>query len=409
MRNNKKSIILTTLSIILGLGISLGAIYFIYHIHDERENNLSSGLISLKFTEGNNNIDLLTVPMIDDEGLKTNPYEFQLENTSAIPINAIIKLDLNNSTNIDLRAVRYAIFIDDKMVLKDYVHDNLILYEKENMLAGETVNVKVYFWVDYYYDKPGKVFSAKVVAEGKSIDAIATEPITVTLDPDGGTLATTTKEVYYHQYYGTLPTPTKEGYTFLGWNGKNLLNINVPQGYPNNTEFANSGLRQFVQGTHIKGIAANNYYSPSNIKSYNLYNESMNVTAVSGYGIGFPLLSEGGKTYSLSYTVSIDYTQDANYYPFSAISYYSNDGTHINYIKINDSGFKKQAFTTPNNTSTIVVIFASVSPTGIATFENILLEEGTTATEYEPYYITRDTKVVQNSNHTLKAIWKENE
>ena len=56
----------------------------------------------------------------------------------------------------------------------------------------------------------------------------------------------------------------------------------------------------------------------------------------------------------------------------------------------------------------MVIIFASVSPTGIATFENILLEEGTTATEYEPYYITRDTKVVQRQDHTLKAIWEEN-
>ena len=28
--------------------------------------------------------------------------------------------------------------------------------------------------------------------------------------------------------------------------------------------------------------------------------------------------------------------------------------------------------------------------------------------QYEPYYITSDTRVVQNQDHTLKAIWKEN-
>ena len=39
-------------------------------------------------------------------------------------------------------------------------------------------------------------------------------------------------------------------------------------------------------------------------------------------------------------------------------------------------------------------------------FSNIQLEEGSEATEYEPYYITSDTKVVQNKDHTLKAIWK---
>ena len=34
------------------------------------------------------------------------------------------------------------------------------------------------------------------------------------------------------------------------------------------------------------------------------------------------------------------------------------------------------------------------------------IEEGTEATEYEPYYITSDTTVVQDKNHTLKAIWE---
>ena len=39
---------------------------------------------------------------------------------------------------------------------------------------------------------------------------------------------------------------------------------------------------------------------------------------------------------------------------------------------------------------------------------NLQLEEGDTATEYEPYYITPTTPVVQQKNHTLKAIWQAN-
>ena len=42
-------------------------------------------------------------------------------------------------------------------------------------------------------------------------------------------------------------------------------------------------------------------------------------------------------------------------------------------------------------------------------FKNLQLEEGDTATEYEPYFVTSKTKVTRNFNHTLKAIWKENE
>lgn len=40
---------------------------------------------------------------------------------------------------------------------------------------------------------------------------------TVTFNPNGGTVGTATKSVTYGQTYGTLPTPTKSGYSFAGW------------------------------------------------------------------------------------------------------------------------------------------------------------------------------------------------
>ena len=40
---------------------------------------------------------------------------------------------------------------------------------------------------------------------------------TVTFDPDGGSVSETTKEVTYDSTYGSLPTPTRVGYTFKGW------------------------------------------------------------------------------------------------------------------------------------------------------------------------------------------------
>ena len=39
----------------------------------------------------------------------------------------------------------------------------------------------------------------------------------VTLDPNGGNVNPTTKNVTYNNTYGDLPTPTKTGYTFAGW------------------------------------------------------------------------------------------------------------------------------------------------------------------------------------------------
>ena len=40
---------------------------------------------------------------------------------------------------------------------------------------------------------------------------------TITFNPNGGTVSTTSKEVTYGEKYGTLPTPTRTGYTFEGW------------------------------------------------------------------------------------------------------------------------------------------------------------------------------------------------
>ena len=40
---------------------------------------------------------------------------------------------------------------------------------------------------------------------------------TVTFDPNGGSISQKTKVVTYDSTYGTLPTPTKTGYNFLGW------------------------------------------------------------------------------------------------------------------------------------------------------------------------------------------------
>lgn len=65
---------------------------------------------------------------------------------------------------------------------------------------------------------------------------------TVTANANGGTVPTTsgwtvasgsktaTKTVTYDSTYGTLPTPTRTGYTFAGWS-KNMFNPNLTYGY----------------------------------------------------------------------------------------------------------------------------------------------------------------------------------
>ncbi|MGN0634201.1 MAG: InlB B-repeat-containing protein [Oscillospiraceae bacterium] len=54
--------------------------------------------------------------------------------------------------------------------------------------------------------------------------------IAVTLNPSGGTCSTTKKSVTVGKAYGTLPTPVKSGYKFLGWytaSGKKVTSTTV--------------------------------------------------------------------------------------------------------------------------------------------------------------------------------------
>ena len=145
--NNKKKLTFLLLTIILSLGVSLAAVYFIYQYRDSRENEIATGLISISYNDNNEVINLEnTVPVIDDVGITNTPYTFTVTNTSSVPINAKIMLDIDNQTTINLGAVRYALFINNELIKKDYVHeDDLTLYTYNKMSSGKVINCKLVF------------------------------------------------------------------------------------------------------------------------------------------------------------------------------------------------------------------------------------------------------------------------
>ena len=56
--------------------------------------------------------------------------------------------------------------------------------------------------------------SAGSASDSKSV---AARTLTVTFDPGQGTTPTASKTVTYGETYGTLPTPVRSGYAFVGW------------------------------------------------------------------------------------------------------------------------------------------------------------------------------------------------
>ena len=216
----------------------------------------------------------------------------------------------------------------------------------------------------------------------------------VTFDPDGGTLSETTKEVSYHEPYGNLPTPTREGYTFLGWNGKNIID---------KSKSGSSGIQNETAISAWASPIFNNYWVINNIKPNTQYSVSYDIE-----GISVP-----------EYTSK--YSGNLGLYLYSQASQpgvYLMDGSGY-YISVGEKYHYQKTFTTPSSVNVPeakYVIYAYSNrylKDGTGVFStvrlyNLQLEEGDTATEYEPYYITPTTPVVQQKNHTLKAIWKAN-
>jgi uncharacterized repeat protein (TIGR02543 family) len=71
---------------------------------------------------------------------------------------------------------------------------------------------------EYYFYPIGMVGSDRPMGGFEyTFPTLPKKTFTVTLNPNGGSVSPTTKTVTYGEAYGTMPTPTRSGYTFAGW------------------------------------------------------------------------------------------------------------------------------------------------------------------------------------------------
>lgn len=211
--------------------------------------------------------------------------------------------------------------------------------------------------------------------------------VEVTFDLDGGTSPISSKKVLIGSNYGYLPTPTKEGYTFLGWNGKNLFNID------DFMDFYSPYQNTQPKKVEFEGEEVWKMYGHVNVDGRNLK------------------YMEGKFKEKTSYTFSLDIydVRLNNYYGIHIYVRYKNDSSSIALpIHLTENEWHHVNFTSRVN-DTIECIYVSYGTGDAYSYiKNFQIEEGTNETAYEPYYIESNTKVVQRQNHTLKAIWEPN-
>ena len=183
----------------------------------------------------------------------------------------------------------------------------------------------------------------------------------VTLDYNDGVTANENMNVIYGEEYGSLPEPTRTGYTFKGWHGKNIFDGNLEYGdIVNDTGLIpETGSSSLIRSNDYIQVKSNTNYVISNNMNYANY-----IYEYDNEKNFIRLINNG--------------TDSNNPYSFSTTSTTS-------YIKIRTRSTERQ-----NDLSTLFQI-----------------EEGFTATPYEPYFVSSTTLVTTPKNHILTAIWEE--
>lgn len=200
--------------------------------------------------------------------------------------------------------------------------------------------------------------------------------VTVTFDADGGTVSPTTKNYIKGKNYTDLPTPTKQGYDFLGWNGKNLLNYNDLT----NISGGDSGITIDNDGSISDTTPTTDDRGPD-------YDDN------EGWRVN---LSPG------TYTISLNFSQQST-------NGYSE-------LKVENKEYEKFCSDSIANKDNFACTFElseaqnlNIVVKGYDGIYKVQLEEGEKSTTWEPYYITNDTPITQTTNHTLTAKWKLHE
>ena len=210
---------------------------------------------------------------------------------------------------------------------------------------------------------------------------------TVTFNPNGGTVSPTTATVTYDSTYGTLPTPTRPGYTFKAWT---------------NSPFSMSDwLINFVNRS--PGVSAGS-------ASVDISNNSITLTSTGGdtytatYGnsADYKITLEQNTTYTFSWLQGSDFTPRCFVFvkPSASEAW---DWTHTKEGGTKDAATGRYYITISTGTYTCAEIrFGVNGKSGSFKFYDAKIEKGSRPTAYET---TSSTKVTTASDHTLYAEW----
>ena len=411
MEKKKQNVILSlALAVVFLITVGLSYAYFsakLYGIESASTIALKGGKMTIDYEEGANIVLSGIYPK--EEAWASKNFTLTANNNTSENMKYKVGIDIEENTFSE-GALSYSIenTLNEGGTVLENIENVPIIKTSGTQYIGygyftSSTNTKHIYTLNIYFKPTGidqnedqkAKFKGKIVVE----DCLDSELITVTFNADGGTLANTTKTVLVNGVYGELPTPTKSGYYFLGWNGKNYYNVNdtivVTPGF---TLDNNDWTTLNTHANNGAGYDAGYYdYFTNNLDieentNYTIVAEIKEVT--NGDGNLFITSQDGISTQFNTNLIS----------PILSGIYIFNSKSKSN-VTIN-RGLRTFFFffLDHNNNYYIDNIF---------TFRISVLDYDLSLTteifKYEPYYITKNLNIVQNQNHTLKAIWIKND
>lgn len=183
-------ILLVLVLVVALLGISYAV--FKTTARGEKTNELTVGDVGLKIVDENSDGIILdnTVPITEEEGLKTQAYTFSLQNIGNYTMNYKLGFELTEDTTMPASSVRYVFTKENSeensaimgTIRPEYVEGKIVYYVDAGQIAENTTyNYALKIWIDYNasLEANGMKFKVKARADG---EAVANDATPWTLD-----------------------------------------------------------------------------------------------------------------------------------------------------------------------------------------------------------------------------------